>query len=89
MRMLKQFDTNKDGQISKQEAQDGIEKVFAAIDTNDDGALTPGEIRKHHEAQMEDPNAPDDQLGTNWRRAQRSADGRQRWPAEDIEARRA
>ncbi|QPB21886.1 EF-hand domain-containing protein [Rhizobium sp. 007] len=65
VRMLKQFDTNKDGQISKQEAQDGIEKVFAAIDTNNDGALTPGEIRKHHEAQMEDRNAPDDQLGAN------------------------
>ncbi|SCW36829.1 EF-hand domain pair [Rhizobium mongolense subsp. loessense] len=65
VRMLKQFDTNKDGQISKQEAQNGIEKVFAAIDENNDGALTPGEIRKHREAQMVDRKAPDDQMGAN------------------------
>ena len=52
VRMLKQFDTNKDGQVSKQEATDGIDKVFAAIDTNNDGSLTPGEIRQYRQAQM-------------------------------------
>ncbi|KQV84120.1 calcium-binding protein [Rhizobium sp. Root1220] len=52
VRMLQQFDTNKDGQITKQEAKDGMEAIFAAIDTNNDGSLTPGEIRKYHEAQM-------------------------------------
>ncbi|NLS02109.1 calcium-binding protein [Rhizobium sp. P32RR-XVIII] len=65
VRMLKQFDTNKDGQISKQEGQDGMEKVFAAIDTNNDGSLTPGEIRKYHQAQMKDGKAPADQMGAN------------------------
>jgi len=52
VRMLKQFDTNKDGQISKQEAKDGMEAIFVAIDTDKDGSLTPGEIRKYREAQM-------------------------------------
>jgi Ca2+-binding EF-hand superfamily protein len=52
VRMLKQFDTNKDGQITKQEATDGMEKIFAAIDTNHDGSLTPGEIRAYREAQF-------------------------------------
>lgn len=52
VRMLKQFDANKDGQISKQEATDGMEKIFAAIDTNHDGSLTPGEIRAYREAQF-------------------------------------
>jgi len=52
VRMLKQFDTNKDGQVSKQEATDGIDKVFAAIDSNNDGSLTPGEIRQYRQAQM-------------------------------------
>lgn len=52
VRMLKQFDTNKDGQVSKEEATDGIDKVFAAIDTNNDGSLTPGEIRQYRQAQM-------------------------------------
>jgi Ca2+-binding EF-hand superfamily protein len=52
VRMLKQFDTNKDGQISKQEETDGADKIFNAIDTNNDGSLTPGEIRAYREAQV-------------------------------------
>ncbi|MBY2940626.1 calcium-binding protein [Rhizobium leguminosarum] len=53
VRMLKQFDTNKDGQISKDEATAGIDKIFAAIDTNKDGSLTPGEIGAYQKAQMQ------------------------------------
>ncbi|MGO7032620.1 calcium-binding protein [Rhizobium ruizarguesonis] len=53
VRMLKQFDTNKDGQISKDEATAGIDKIFAAIDTNKDGSLTPGEIREYRKTQMQ------------------------------------
>ncbi|WP_064693599.1 EF-hand domain-containing protein [Rhizobium aegyptiacum] len=53
VRMLKQFDTNKDGQVSKEEATAGLDKIFAAIDTNNDGSLTPGEIRQYRETQME------------------------------------
>lgn len=52
VRMLKQFDTNKDGQISKQEGTDGTDKIFNAIDTNNDGSLTPGEIRTYRQAQV-------------------------------------
>ncbi|ARO22295.1 calcium-binding protein [Rhizobium sp. S9] len=52
VRMLKQFDTNKDGQISKEEATAGLDKIFAAIDTDNDGSLTPGEIRQYRETQM-------------------------------------
>ncbi|QWW68188.1 EF-hand domain-containing protein [Rhizobium sp. WYJ-E13] len=52
VRMLKQFDANKDGQVSKQEATDGMEKIFAAIDTNHDGSLTPGEIREYRQTQF-------------------------------------
>ncbi|TBB95810.1 calcium-binding protein [Rhizobium ruizarguesonis] len=53
VRMLKQFDTNKDGQVSKDEATAGIDKIFAAIDTNKDGSLTPGEIREYRKTQMQ------------------------------------
>ncbi|MBY3234618.1 calcium-binding protein [Rhizobium laguerreae] len=53
VRMLKQSDTNKDGQISKDEATAGIDKMFAAIDTNKDGSLTPGEIRTYRQTQMQ------------------------------------
>lgn len=50
---LQQFDTNKDGKISKEEAKAAEDKLFAAIDTDKDGVLTPGELRKFHEARME------------------------------------
>ncbi|MVA57252.1 EF-hand domain-containing protein [Agrobacterium vitis] len=63
---LQQFDTNKDGKISKEEAKDAEDKLFTAIDTDKDGVLTPGELRKFHEARMEamraempKPPAPD------------------------------
>ena len=52
VRMLKQFDQDKDGKISKQEAIDGVDKVFAAADKNNDGSLTPGEIREYRQAQF-------------------------------------
>jgi hypothetical protein len=51
VRMLKQFDENKDGKISKEEATDGLDKVFTAIDSNNDGSLTPGEIRQYRQAE--------------------------------------
>ncbi|OLP45130.1 EF-hand domain-containing protein [Rhizobium oryziradicis] len=50
---LQQFDTNKDGKISKEEAKAAEDKLFAAIDTNKDGVITPGELKKFHEARME------------------------------------
>ncbi|RUM27499.1 calcium-binding protein [Rhizobium vallis] len=53
VRMLKQFDTNKDGQVTKDEATAGVDKLFAEIDTNHDGSLTPGEIREYRKTQMQ------------------------------------
>jgi Ca2+-binding EF-hand superfamily protein len=62
VRMLKQFDENKDGKISKQEAIDGVDKIFAVVDKNNDGSLTPGEIREYRQAQFK-----------AWRDAQKDA----------------
>ncbi|NYJ13459.1 hypothetical protein GGI64_004543 [Rhizobium leguminosarum] len=53
VRMLKQFDANKDGKVSKEEATAGLDKVFAAIDTNNDGSLTPGEISAYQKTEMQ------------------------------------
>lgn len=47
VRMLKQFDTNKDGQITKDELMSGGEAMFVAIDTDKDGSITPGEFRAY------------------------------------------
>ena len=52
VRMLQQFDTNGDFKISKDEATAGADKIFAAIDTNNDGSVTPGEFRTYRKAQM-------------------------------------
>lgn len=53
VRMLKEFDANKDGKVSKEEATSGLDKIFAAIDTNNDGSLTPGEIRQYRRTQLQ------------------------------------
>jgi hypothetical protein len=38
--------------ISKDEATAGVDKIFAAVDTNNDGSITPGEFRDYRKAQM-------------------------------------
>ncbi|MEZ2130877.1 MULTISPECIES: EF-hand domain-containing protein [unclassified Sinorhizobium] len=53
VRMLKQFDTNKDSKITKEEAMAGVDRIFDSIDTNHDGSITPGEIRQYRQAQMQ------------------------------------
>lgn len=52
VRMLQEFDTDKNGQISRDEATAAAEKVFTDIDADKDGSLTPGELRKHREARI-------------------------------------
>lgn len=54
VRLLKDADTNKDGKISKEEFTAYETKLFDAADANKDGILTPGELRKYHEAKMEE-----------------------------------
>ncbi|MDE1997207.1 MAG: EF-hand domain-containing protein [Rhizobiaceae bacterium] len=52
VRMLKQFNTNGDMKISKDEMKAGVDKIFDEIDTNKDGQITPGELRAYHEARV-------------------------------------
>lgn len=51
--MLKNFDTNKDGKITAEEAKVGADTLFAAVDANKDGTVTPKEIRAYRKAKME------------------------------------
>jgi hypothetical protein len=53
VRMLQQFDTNKDGKITKDEAKASGETLFVSIDADKDGSITPGEFRKHRETMRE------------------------------------
>lgn len=52
VRMLKQFDTNGDMKISKDELKAGVDKVFDQIDTNKDGEITPGELRAYRQERV-------------------------------------
>jgi Ca2+-binding EF-hand superfamily protein len=63
VRMLKQFDTNGDMKISKDEAKAGVDKIFDEIDTNKDGSITPGELRAYHEARMKEWKADRAKMG--------------------------
>lgn len=50
-------DTNKDGQLSREEAQQGMPKLaqhFDKLDANGDGQLTPEELRAAHQARKRD-----------------------------------
>lgn len=52
VRMLKQFDTNGDMKITKDEVKAGVDKIFDQIDTNHDGQITPGELRAYRQDQI-------------------------------------
>jgi Ca2+-binding EF-hand superfamily protein len=43
--MLERFDTNKDGQITREEVEAARKAHFASFDTDKDGALSQGEFR--------------------------------------------
>lgn len=68
--MLKNFDADKDGKITTDEAKAGADTLFAKIDGDKDGAVTPKEMRAWHEArraEMKDamkgqPGMPDDEM---------------------------
>ncbi len=68
VQMLQQHDINKDGKISKEEANAAGTALFASIDADKDGVLTPGEMRQHREAIREERKA-----AMETRRAERKA----------------
>ncbi|MEP7245772.1 MAG: EF-hand domain-containing protein [Gammaproteobacteria bacterium] len=55
------LDTNKDGAVSKEEAQaaadERVTKMFAELDTNHDGQITQDEVRAAHEAKKAEMEA--------------------------------
>lgn len=57
VQMLQQHDIDKDGKISKEEANAAGTALFASIDADKDGVVTPGEMRQHREAMREERKA--------------------------------
>ena len=54
VRMLKQFDTNGDMKISKDELKAGVDKIFDQIDTNKDGEITPAEVKAYRQERIKE-----------------------------------
>jgi Ca2+-binding EF-hand superfamily protein len=59
--LFNRFDTNKDGVVSKDEAQAAataqVDKVFAELDTNQDGQITQDEVKAAHDARRAEMEA--------------------------------
>jgi Ca2+-binding EF-hand superfamily protein len=70
--MFSQFDTNKDGRISLQEAQEGTARLFKEIDTNNDGFISKEEMQAHHKA-MHEKRA--EMMREKWKAADKDGDG--------------
>ncbi|HEY6375337.1 MAG TPA: EF-hand domain-containing protein [Edaphobacter sp.] len=57
--MLDEWDTNKDGKITKPEAPDRVQQQFEAIDTNHDGVLTEEELTAYFASMPQQPRKPE------------------------------
>lgn len=54
--LFEEWDTNKDGKISKEEAPDRMQAQFESIDLNQDGFLTVEEVTVFYASQQNKPN---------------------------------
>jgi len=70
--MFSQFDTNKDGRVSMQEAQEGTARLFKEIDTNKDGFISKEEMQAHHKAMHEKHS---EMMREKWKAADKDGDG--------------
>ncbi|TCR90905.1 calcium-binding protein [Rhizobium sp. BK376] len=52
IRMVKEFDTNGDFKVSKEEFTTGIDKIYDQIDANHDGQVTPAELKTYRQDKM-------------------------------------
>lgn len=72
MPMFGMFDENKDGKLSRDEVQKGIDKMFADIDTNKDGAISQDEMRAHYRSMHEEMRS---RMQEHWKAADTDGDG--------------
>lgn len=85
VQLLKVADTNKDGKISKEEFAARQDALFAEIDKDKDGSITPKEMREYRHAKMEAFRAAhprpegDEGKRPEGKRAEREHGGRQGW----------
>ncbi|MCM0043514.1 MAG: EF-hand domain-containing protein [Burkholderiaceae bacterium] len=72
MPMFGLFDENKDGKLSRDEVQKGVDKMFADIDANKDGTISQDEMRAHHKTMHDKMQS---QMQERWKAADKDGDG--------------
>ena len=70
--MFNQFDKNKDGQVSREEAREGMDSLFTEIDSNKDGLISKDEMQAHHKAMHEKMGSI---MREKWKAADKDGDG--------------
>jgi Ca2+-binding EF-hand superfamily protein len=70
--MFNQFDKNKDGQVSREEAREGMDSLFTEIDSNKDGLISKDEMQAHHKAMHEKMGS---MMREKWKAADKDGDG--------------
>ncbi len=72
MPMFGMFDENKDGKLSRDEVQKGVDKMFTEIDTHSGGTTPPDEMRAHHKSMHDKMHS---KMQERWKAADKDGDG--------------
>ena len=70
--MFGMMDENKDGKLSREEVQKGVDRMFADADANKDGVITKDEMRAHHKKMHDRMQS---KMQERWKAADKDGDG--------------
>ena len=84
-KMMARLDTDKDGRITREEAEASRKKMFARLDRNSDGVVDGQEIDRARQAIIDRATMMETRLSMQWRRMDKDGDGKV--SADEFEAR--
>jgi Ca2+-binding EF-hand superfamily protein len=74
--LLARVDTNKDGQITREESAAARERMFRRLDKNKDGLIDEPEIEKARQAIVDRAAMMEKRLSSRWQRMDSDGDGK-------------